>query len=103
VVVYEGAKEVSLTADHHGPAAVQHLDRLNARLSGRSVHLHDILTGMKIVLIGPYPPPYGGMAVQIQEWYRHLIERYECECVVLNIGESRRERARWLYPSVQLS
>ena len=32
------------------------------------------------------------MAVQIQEWHRHLIERYECECVVLNIGESRRER-----------
>ena len=92
MVVYEGAKEVSFTADHHGPAAVQHLDRLNARLSRRSVHLHDILIDMKIVLIGPYPPPYGGMAVQIQEWHRHLIERYGCECIVLNIGESRRER-----------
>ena len=92
MVVYEGAKEVSLAADHHDSAAVQHLDRLDARLRRRSIHLHDILIGMKIVLIGPYPPPYGGMAVQIQEWHLHLIERYECECVVLNIGESRRER-----------
>jgi glycosyltransferase involved in cell wall biosynthesis len=32
------------------------------------------------------------MAVQIQEWHRHLIERYECECVVLNIGESRTQK-----------
>ena len=43
MVVYEGAEEVSLAADHYGPAAVQHLDRLDTRLSRRSVHLHDIL------------------------------------------------------------
>jgi glycogen synthase len=92
VVVHEGAQKISVVANHHGPPAIQHLDCLNAGLSRRPVHLHDILIVMRIVLIGPYPPPYGGMAVQIQEWHRHLIERYECECVVLNIGESRRER-----------
>jgi glycogen synthase len=47
---------------------------------------------VKILLIGPFPPPYGGMAIQIQKWHRTLIDHYECECVVLNIGESRTEK-----------
>ena len=45
--VYEGAKEVSVAADHHDPAAVQHLDRLDPGLSRGSVHLHDILNQRK--------------------------------------------------------
>ncbi len=44
---------------------------------------------LKVLLIGPYPPPYGGLAVQILEWQRYLARMGSCECVVMNIGESR--------------
>ena len=42
----------------------------------------------KILLIGPYPPPYGGVSVQVYELRKHLTQAgYDCQ--VLNIGESR--------------
>src|SRR5437899_8733096 len=44
---------------------------------------------LKVLLVGPYPPPYGVLAVQIHEWQSYLTRLGSCECVVLNIGESR--------------
>lgn len=47
---------------------------------------------VKILLVGPYPPPYGGVSVQVYELHKHLRQRgYQCE--VLNIGESRKMRS----------
>ena len=46
---------------------------------------------MRVLLIGPYPPPYGGMSVQIEQWHQLLTHEYGHECEVLNIGESRRK------------
>lgn len=46
----------------------------------------------KILLVGPYPPPYGGVSVQVYELRKHLRQRgYQCE--VLNIGESCNKRS----------
>ena len=42
--------------------------------------------------MGPYPPPYGGNAIQMCAWLKHLEKLGSYECCVLNIGESRRER-----------
>lgn len=44
---------------------------------------------MRVLLVGPFPPPYGGMAVQICEWHHRLTQLDGYECSVLNIGESR--------------
>jgi glycogen synthase len=46
----------------------------------------------KVLLIGPYPPPYGGNAIQMCAWLRCLVELGSYECRVLNIGESRRQQ-----------
>src|SRR4051812_18636011 len=46
----------------------------------------------KVLLVGPYPPPYGGNAIQMCAWLRRLVELGSYECRVLNIGESRREQ-----------
>jgi glycogen synthase len=46
--------------------------------------------GGKILLVGPYPPPYGGLSVQIHELNRYL-KREGYSSIVLNIGESRKE------------
>ncbi len=43
---------------------------------------------MKVLLVGDYPPPYGGIAVQIQHLARTL-PRAGVECRVLNIGRGR--------------
>ena len=48
-----------------------------------------VMSLIKVLLVGPYPPPYGGMAVQIREWHRRLTQIQGYECSVLNIGESR--------------
>jgi glycogen synthase len=42
----------------------------------------------KILLVGPYPPPYGGISVQIQRLQR-LLQSHGFACSVLNIGENR--------------
>jgi glycogen synthase len=47
------------------------------------------MSQIKILLVGPYPPPYGGMAVQILEWSQRLAQLQGYDCSVLNIGESR--------------
>jgi len=47
------------------------------------------MTMTKVLLVGPCPPPYGGMAVQIREWHQRLTQMEGYECSVLNIGESR--------------
>lgn len=44
---------------------------------------------IKVLLVGPYPPPFGGLAVQLCEWQRYLSKQHGYECQVLNIGESR--------------
>src|SRR5205823_3938552 len=49
-----------------------------------------IMSKIKILLVGPYPPPYGGLATQIYEWHRYLATLETYECAILNIGESRR-------------
>lgn len=43
----------------------------------------------KVLLIGPYPPPFGGLAVQLCQWQRYLASSNEYQCEVLNIGEGR--------------
>ena len=44
---------------------------------------------IKVLLVGPYPPPLGGLAVQLCEWQGYLSKQHGYECQVLNIGESR--------------
>jgi glycogen(starch) synthase len=55
---------------------------------------------MRVLLVGPYPPPYGGMAVQIREWHDRLTQLDGFECSVLNIGESRTEMVDGCIPVV---
>ena len=43
----------------------------------------------KVLLVGPFPPPYGGLAVQLCQWQRYLAATETYTCKVLNIGESR--------------
>ena len=45
----------------------------------------------KVLLVGPFPPPYGGNAIQMCAWLRCLERLGSYDCHVLNIGESRRE------------
>src|SRR5438128_1422591 len=51
-------------------------------------------TKIKVLLVGPYPPPYGGLAVQMCALLKHLQQQDEYECVILNIGASRKVRSR---------
>jgi glycogen synthase len=44
---------------------------------------------IKVLLVGPYPPPFGGLAVQLCQWQQYLSKQPGYECQVLNIGESR--------------
>jgi glycosyltransferase involved in cell wall biosynthesis len=44
---------------------------------------------MKILQIGPYPPPMGGWAFHIKVFRNYLLDRAH-DCKVLNIGESRK-------------
>src|SRR5438552_3377790 len=45
----------------------------------------------KILLVGPYPPPYGGLSVQLQQWQQQLQQTRGWTCEVLNISEKRAE------------
>src|SRR5881397_34611 len=45
----------------------------------------------RILLVGPYPPPYGGLSVQLQQWQHYLEKTLGWRCEVLNISEKRRE------------
>lgn len=46
----------------------------------------------KILQIGPYPPPRGGVSMRIKVLKEYLIELGH-DCVILNTGESRKHRA----------
>ena len=43
----------------------------------------------KILLVGPYPPPFGGISVQVQRIKKVLDRLSDYECHILNIGENR--------------
>lgn len=46
----------------------------------------------RILLVGDYPPPYGGLSVQVAALRNRLAERDDTEVQVLDIGTRRRER-----------
>lgn len=46
-------------------------------------------SNIKVLLVGPYPPPYGGLAIQMNQWKDYLSKLQGYDCTVLNIGESR--------------
>src|SRR5438067_2378888 len=48
---------------------------------------------LKLLLIGPYPPPYGGIAMTVFVLRHYLLVHDRCEVVVLNIGERRHEES----------
>jgi len=45
-----------------------------------------------ILLIGDYPPPYGGLSVQLAALRDRLADRGDTDVQVLDIGTLRRER-----------
>jgi glycosyltransferase involved in cell wall biosynthesis len=46
----------------------------------------------KILIVGDYPPPYGGVSVQVSDLQGHLSDMPGYSCRVLDIGRSRRQR-----------
>ena len=44
---------------------------------------------LKILLVGPCPPPYGGIGTTVVDLHHHLVAQDSCEVEVLNIGEGR--------------
>lgn len=46
---------------------------------------------VKVLLVGNYPPPYGGMSVQISVLQRLLADMPRFNCRVLDIGDLRRQ------------
>lgn len=46
----------------------------------------------KILIVGDYPPPYGGVSVPVAALRRHLAAREDTEVAVLDIGTRRTER-----------
>jgi glycogen(starch) synthase len=46
----------------------------------------------KVLLVGDYPPPYGGLSVQVASLRHRLAMRPDTEVRVLDIGARRRER-----------
>jgi glycosyltransferase involved in cell wall biosynthesis len=49
-------------------------------------------TGKRILIIGCYPPPFGGQSVHVRE-LRYFLEKKGNKVKVLNIGETRRIRS----------
>src|SRR5437762_10794992 len=52
----------------------------------------------KILLVGPYPPPYGGLSVQLHQWQQYLQKTHGWYCEVLNISEKRKEPLPGTWP-----
>ena len=48
---------------------------------------------LKVLLVGPYPPPYGGIAMTVFVLRHYLISQDLGKVVVLNIGERRNEKS----------
>jgi glycogen(starch) synthase len=53
----------------------------------------------RVLLVGDYPPPYGGLSVQIAALRRRLAARGDTEVAVLDIGVRRRERRPGCLPA----
>ena len=53
----------------------------------------------RILLVGDYPPPYGGLSVQIASLRQHLAAGGDTEVNVLDIGARRRERRSGCLPT----
>lgn len=43
----------------------------------------------KLLLVGPYPPPYGGIAMTVFDLQQYLLQQCACHVEVLNIGQGR--------------
>jgi glycogen(starch) synthase len=54
---------------------------------------------LKVLLVGDYPPPYGGVSVQIAVLHRRLSKMEGFGSVVLDIGSSRRQKRSGCLPS----
>jgi len=52
-----------------------------------------------ILLIGDYPPPYGGISVQVAALRQRLADAGDTDVQVLDIGERRRERRSGCLPA----
>jgi len=50
MVIYEGAQEILAVADSGRAAPVRVLDRVDARIGGRAVHLYLVLVGHGVLL-----------------------------------------------------
>jgi glycogen synthase len=57
---------------------------------------------VKVLLVGDYPPPYGGVSVQIAVLHRRLSGVTGFNSVVLDIGSSRRQKRAGCLPSRNL-
>jgi hypothetical protein len=44
---------------------------------------------VQLLLVGPYPPPYGGIAMTVFDLQQHLRDHNSYSVEVLNIGEGR--------------
>jgi glycogen(starch) synthase len=53
---------------------------------------------LKLLLVGPYPPPYGGIAMTIFDLRRYLLRQQVGEVIVLNIGEGRQAKSQEFTP-----
>jgi glycosyltransferase involved in cell wall biosynthesis len=49
--------------------------------------------GMKLLLVGDYPPPYGGISIHVQELSREM-KKKGIPHEVLNIGENRKQESQ---------
>lgn len=47
---------------------------------------------MKVLIVGDYPPPYGGSSVQVSVLHRLLLATPGVTCRVLDVGTTRRRR-----------
>ena len=45
----------------------------------------------KVLLVGPFPPPFGGISATVRDLYRRMLTEQGFEVTVLNIGERRSE------------
>ncbi len=55
--------------------------------------MHEVAKNIraKVLLVGPFPPPFGGISTTVRDLYRRLRAEEGFKVTVLNIGERRRE------------
>jgi len=54
---------------------------------------------MNVLIVGDYPPPYGGVSVQVSVLQQRLAGMAGIGCAVLDIGEGRRRKRAGCLPS----